>query len=304
MESMHAMKTILSVCFTVTALLVSCDETKRSASPGDASESGPRAPHAKREGSTATARKAKHRKALEAALKIESPDDRDQALAAVVRDALEVAPDISAEAFKHLSPASAGKQALLQSCAKQLIGKSPEAALAWADSLGEARDVLSAKAQAIRLLGESDPARAVKLLSGAGFEIGKPPGSFIATTTVRRWAAKSPADAAAWAIGLPPDGSRKVAIRAAVSEWIKNDSPATLAWMAGIDDDALRQEASHAVAENLVRTPPSMREAMLESAAPALRGELERQVEEISKTHQLPILPVPVVPTLPPRSSE
>lgn len=227
---------------------------------------------------------------------------RDTALAGVVRDALRSAPEISAEAFRQLSPASPVKTQLLQDCAKFFVERKPEEAFAWADTLELAKDVTAAKIQIARLLADTDPARAMNSLSNAGMEIGKP-GGFAATMALRRWVSKAPADAAAWAIASPPGDTRKSGIKVVVSQWVRTDPPSALSWLDKLDDPAVRQEASRAMAEGLVQTPPPLRDSLLQSANPTTRGELERQMEEISKQPQQLIRPFPPVPANPTEST-
>lgn len=106
-------------CLWLTALLISCDKPQDSGKSAAANKSNPSVTHANRPPrANSPNTRQKLREALEAAIRIEAPEARDQALAEVARNALKFAPEISAEAIQQLSADSPEKVRLLRYCAK------------------------------------------------------------------------------------------------------------------------------------------------------------------------------------------
>ena len=275
------------------SLLASCERPKDSGKSESSSESSPKVTRANRPlREEAKSPQNKLRAAIAAAMKIEAPDERDRALAVVVRDAIKISPDISAEAFNHLSADSVEKMPLLQLCTKVLVEQNVDEALAWVAKLESEKDIAATKAKIAMILVDSDPVRAVNLAPDTGFG-GTKTGVGVSGIVLSRWASKAPSAAAAWAISCPPGEQRKTGIKAVVSRWIQSDSQAAFSWMAKLNNDSDRKEVSRAMAEALVQTLPPFRDSMLASADSAIRSEIQQQMDQITKEAQEKILPAP-----------
>ncbi len=208
---------------------------------------------------------------------IESPEERDMAVAEIVRKALEIDPSFSAEAYRELSAESAEKPQLLEEGARRLLARSEAEALAWADLLGT--DVDAAKGVIAEVLAESDPLHAVKVLVDSGISLEDPNGS--AVMVIQHWGASAPEAAATWAVSVNAGESRKAAIKAIAPQWMMADSKAATDWMATLDDSNVRQEVSHAMAEALVGNPEFINQSILQYADPKIRADLEQQVRQL-----------------------
>jgi len=280
-------------------LLISCDKRQGSGDPASADESksrGKRADHAQRKSTPTTQQEL--REALKLALAIENPDDRDQALADVVRHALQLAPGLAVEAIKKLSPDSKEKPALFKYCAEILVARNLDTAIDWAGSLGSASDIAAAKAAIALMVVASDPEAAVKLIVTS--YIGDGVSNADAVQVIRQWTAKAPVDAAAWASSLPPGEARKAGLKIVATRWLFSNSKAAYSWIAAIPNESIRADATHGLAEYIVDQIPPLREILLRPADPTLRGELEKQVEQVAKDQHRPAFPQPAAPEPPP----
>ena len=279
------MKNRLHPCIGLALLLVACDKQQGTGHSTSANESKPKVARVNRPPrQSARSSLQELRESLNVAMKIESPEARDQALAKVARDALELAPELSSEAIGRLSANSVEKAGLLQDCATCLAAQSPDDALAWAASLGSAKDLAAAKAEIALVLVDSDPQRAVKLIAASDLADGESNGA--AAQVLRRWTSNAPADAAAWVLKFPPGDSRKAGVKAVASQWIIADSQAASSWMGTLRNDPIRKEATRAMAEALVGQPSPIRDALLESAVPDLRSELIQQAGQVAQEEQ------------------
>jgi len=261
------------------ALLVSCDKSQDSGNSADANDSkakvaragrGPRenTPHSRKE----------QRNALDAAMKIEAPEARDQALAEVARNALKFAPEISAEAINRLSADSPVKLPLLWECVKFLVEQNPDEALAWAASLGSEKDKAAAQAKIALLLLSSDPQRALGLISRS--DLATDAG---AVQVLRSWTASAPADAAAWVLKFPPGESRNAAFKTVVSQWVSANSKDAFSWVASLTNNSVRKEATRVMAESLAGIPKPIREIQFGLDDSDIRKEVEQQIAQIAK---------------------
>ena len=157
----------------------------------------------------------------------------------------------------------------------RLAEQDPDEALAWADTLDTEMETAAAKVQIALAMAEADPQRAAHLLAessiaGREFDVA-------VVQVLQRWAAKSPADAAAWALLFPPGAAREAGLKIIVSCWVKSDVHAALAWMATIQDETLRQEATLGMEETLLQQPMDIREAWLDQIDPRSLAELQQQ---------------------------
>lgn len=259
------------------ALLASCDKQRDAQTSGPAAtgpavtKSSPR-PRGESQSSAESLRSA-----LTAAREIKSPGERAKALAEVAWNALETDPQLANQALLLLPDESREKTRLLEHLATRLAEQDPAAALAWADSLGTEQGIADAKARIALVLAESEPERAARLLSesgvdGRGFDVA-------AVQVIERWAARTPADAAAWVLAFPPGAAREAGLKSVISHWAESDSQGVFTWMAGQENDAVRAEITLAMAEALLRKTRDQRARWLEHADPRVKQEIERSYE-------------------------
>lgn len=214
------------------------------------------------------------RRALHAARGIEVPEARDKALADVAWNALEIDPDLACEAFRQLPANSAEKIRLIRHFAMRLAEQDPDEALAWAVTLGSEKEMAVANSQIALVMAETDPQRAAGLLSESGL-VGRELDVAV-VEVLQRWAARSPADAAAW-VGLFPRGAaREAGIRTVVERWLPGDAPAVVGWLVTLQDANVRREAALAMEETLLQQPQDIRDAWLQNADPLIRMELDQ----------------------------
>ena len=215
------------------------------------------------------------RVALETAGTIELAAEREQEIAAVAWNALDIDPELAREAFQQLSTDNPEKIRLILHFAMRLADRDPEEALAWAGTLESEREIAAARGQIALVLAETEPQRAADLLSESGmvgheFDVA-------VVQVLQRWAAKSAPDAAAWAATFPPCAAREAGMGIIISQWAKTDAQAVLSWMTALQDEVVRKEAVLAMEEAVLQQAPEVREAWLQHADSQTLSELEQQ---------------------------
>ena len=213
--------------------------------------------------------------ALETAGTIELAAEREQEIAAVAWNALDIDPELAREAFQQLSTDNPEKIRLILHFAMRLADRDPEEALAWAGTLESEREIAAARGQIALVLAETEPQRAADLLSESGmvgheFDVA-------VVQVLQRWAAKSAPDAAAWAATFPPCAAREAGMGIIISQWAKTDAQAVLSWMTALQDEVVRKEAVLAMEEAVLQQAPEVREAWLQHADSQTLSELEQQ---------------------------
>jgi hypothetical protein len=213
--------------------------------------------------------------ALVTALRLEPGPERESAVAEVAWNTIETDPETAHAAFRHLPADSAGKIRLIQHYAMMLAEESPEAAMEWAEARDSAQEIAAAKSHVALAIAEKDPARAATLLSESGL-VGRELDAAV-VQVVQRWAAKSPADAAAWVARFEPGPARQAGIQSVVERWLPQDAAAAFAWLGNLPDQRHRAETARAMQGVILQQPEATREAWLEKADPGIRRELEEQ---------------------------
>lgn len=214
--------------------------------------------------------------ALQAALALESPDARDQALSAFVLESHEAAPGLAAEALSHLPEGSEVRTETLKSLAGLMAEKGVDRALQWAESLPTVRDVALAR-QAVGLaLAEVDPS------VGAQVVLEHHDRSRALDETELRalqlWADSSAPDAAAWARQLPHKEARHAALQSVCGQWVRTDATGIGAWLDGISNKESKTEALDALADALAEAPDAIRDVFFTQAEPEIREEMEARL--------------------------
>jgi hypothetical protein len=227
----------------------------------------------------------KLRTAFEAAKAREPGVERNQALAELASNALESAPDLAAEVIRELPAGTEEKQAWIEAYIATLMAdEKTEEALAWADSLGDERDIAFARGKVLLMLAEKNPQQAATLLPPSGFTAaGVDPA---AEQVLQTWVAQKPAEAVAWATRLPAGDARTAGFKVIFTQWIGSDSAAALTWAASQTNPQVRQETLHAMTEAFLQQPDPVRAILLEPADPNLRTEIENGISEIVRQAQ------------------
>ena len=221
------------------------------------------------------------RKKLRTAESALSPEAREEIIAEVAWNALEIDPELARDAYLQLSADHPQTILLVRHFAMRLTEQNPDEALAWADTLASEFEIADAKGQIALVLAETDPQRAANLISESGivgheFDVA-------VVQILQRWAAKSAPDAAAWAISFPPSPARTAGISVSVSQWAKADAKSAITWMDSLEDKAIRREAFLAMEEAILQQPPEVKDAWLQHAPAGFLAELEDQREQAMK---------------------
>lgn len=272
----------LRMLFCLSLLLVSCDKPSEHRGTGG-SEMKPKAPPAvtksKREPSPEARKKV--RDSLDVANRISAPEERAAAIAAIVWDSLELDPILAADAFQQLAAGAPERVRLVQHLAMRLAEEDVDAAIKWADALGNPEEISFAYGKIALVISETDPARAANLLSESG--IAGREFDVALVQVIQRWAASKPADAAAWVILFDPGEARTASMNTVVSLWAKSDAPAAFGWIGTLQDESLREEARRAMAEAILQQPPSVQGEWIKLASPEIRSAFEKLKQQADK---------------------
>jgi hypothetical protein len=202
----------------------------------------------------------------------------DESIAEWAWGMMDTRPDLVERAIRELSADSPQKQDLIRAYALSLLAKNPEEAISWANSLGDQAAVLAAREEIAMALPVEEIDRAAALLLDSR-RIATQGFDNTSTSLLQRWISSKPRDAAQWVLRLPPGPSRDNGVLALASEWIQSDSAGVLQWLSTQTSPPIRQELSQAVAKALAAMPDATREEALQLATPAIRQQLEEQVD-------------------------
>lgn len=210
-----------------------------------------------------------------------APAERDKILAAVAWDAIETDQEVSQEAFGKMSPDSPEKIRLIQHYAMGFATHNMVDAIDWANALENEMERSAALSHIAVALAETNPLLAAELLAdadmpGRDFEVA-------VVQVIQRWAAQSPADAAAWVVTFPPSAARQASITTIAGRWLPLDAATAFAWMETMTDSTLRQETARAMQGVILQQKPEIRDAWLQYYTPQIRIELEQQHEAALK---------------------
>lgn len=193
------------------------------------------------------------RQALERAESVVERGQREKELSQLAWDTLESDPEVSSLAFGKLASDSVERIRLIQHFAMRRAEENPDEAMKWAESLGSEKEIATAKCQIALVLAENEPLKAAGMLSDSGI-VGRE-FDVALVQVVQRWAGKSPADAAAWAVNFKPGEARSASIREIVSRWIEKDPAAVFSWKSGLSDPSIQQEITSALVEAAAGEP-------------------------------------------------
>lgn len=221
------------------------------------------------------------REKLEDVIAMDSPPERERALAEVAWNAIEIDPDIAHRAFEHLPADSPEKIRLIQHYAMRLTEQNADEALEWAASLGSEQEKSAAMGQIALTIAEADPQRAANLLSESG--IAGRDFDVALVQVIQRWATKSAPDAAAWVSSFPPGAAREASLRFIAERWLPSDAAGAFKWLDSMQDSRLRVETARAIEGIMLQQPADIRTTWLQHADSHIQGELEQQRESALK---------------------
>lgn len=213
------------------------------------------------------------RESLENAAHLPTPEERDQALSAVIWDALEENPELAQEAFRKLSGGSEEKIALIKHFGMRLAEQNLDTATAWAKSLATPDEQSLAFGKIALVLSATNPEAAAKLLSDSG--VASRDFDVAVVEVIQRWAAQTPENAAAWVAQFDPGEIRSAGLKAVISTWVDQDVNATLAWINRLQNPSIKDEAITGMAETILEFPEARRIELLGSAGPEIRTRFE-----------------------------
>ena len=206
------------------------------------------------------------------------PTEREKELAAIAWDAIETDPEIAHEAFAKMAAGSPEKIRLIQHYAMRLASQNIDEVVEWAESLESETEKSATLSHIAIAIAETDPERAANLL----FEADIPGRDFevAVVQVIQRWAAQSPAEAAAWVSQFPQSPAREASVKIIAERWLPLDAPAAYEWLGGIKDPVLRQETARAMEGVILQQSVETRTAWLQHADAQLQIELEKQREQ------------------------
>lgn len=255
-------------------LLASCDK------PAPVTESPPEVTNAPRVTKSSRppddeppANRSTLRESLENAVLLPNPEERDQALSAVIWDALEENPELAQEAFRKLSEGSEEKIALIKHFGMRLAEQDLDTATSWAKSLTTPDEQSLAFGKIALILSATDPEAAAKLLSDSG--VASRDFDVAVVEVIQRWAAQTPETAAAWVVQFDPGEIRAAGLKAVISTWVDQDFNATVAWINRLQNPSIKDEAINGMAETILEFPEARRIELLGLASPDIRARFE-----------------------------
>jgi hypothetical protein len=271
--------------FGLVLILASCNKKQEQPDLGPTAGSNPRTKRANHLVRDVPNARDQLREAFEKAKAREPGADRNTALSEVASNALVAAPEIASDAIHELPAGIVEKQTLIEAYIHELVADDRlEEAKAWANSLGEERDITLALQHIALFLAESKPEQVANLLSTSEFTAAEVDPT--AKQILQSWVTKKPDDAVAWTTHLPAGEARTAGFRVVFSQWLRSDSSTALAWAASQTNPSVRREAINAMAGAFSELPDPLRSSFLENADPTLRAEIEGGLAEISRQTQ------------------
>jgi hypothetical protein len=264
-------------------LLISCDKPKENSVVAENETSPSRITKSVRppQNDELTVTPTQLRENLKQAAEITSPKERDQALQEIIWDALELDPELARQGFKQLTSGSPERNQLIQHFALRLAEASLEQAVEWAATLENDQEKSLAYDKISLVLAESEPAKAAQMLSESG--VAGRDFDVAVVQVVQRWAANSPADAAAWVSLFDDSEARRAGLKTVVATWSRTDPQATMAWLGTLQNPSIHQEASTGMAETILDLPESRQDELLRLVSPEIRASFEKLKAEAKR---------------------
>jgi uncharacterized protein YciW len=265
----------LSFLFGLCLLAASCEKSDQAAATPNPSSASPRATKSTRpERLEAKEAKEQRQRDLQQAAELPEGPEREQTVAQLVWDSIELDPEFSREAFARLTPGGDEKNRLIQHYALRLAEQDPDEAARWAASLETEEEKSLAFGRVAIVISEKDPELAARILSDSGVA-GREFDTAV-VEVIQRWSAESPQNAADWVSRFDPGEARKAGLKSITTTWMTIDPEASLAWLASLRDASARQEAITGYAQSAMEQPGMIQEEMLRHATPEMLSALER----------------------------
>lgn len=254
-------------------LLISCEKPKHADRTTSPEKRNPQATKSNRTTESVPASPPDLRRSLENATAVTTPEERDAALARIVEEVLETDMAIAREAFDQLSPDGPERARIMSHFAMRLAEQDRAGAIRWAESLATDEEKSIAFGNIALVLSASDPEAAATMLSDSGV----PSRDFdvAVVQVVQRWAAQSPAEAAAWVVQFDAGEARSAGLQAIATQWLEENPQAAYSWIQSIQEPAIRDEALTGMAMSILELPDSEQITRLKLASPELRARVE-----------------------------
>jgi hypothetical protein len=276
LKAVHAR---IPLCLGLTALLVACDQEKKT------TEAPRIAPSERASRPTlsapVSAPQENFQKAAQQAESIASPEERNRALSAAAWDVIDTDPALARDGIQKMTAGSEEKNRLIEHLAMRLAEGELDEATAFAKSLGTEGERSLAYGKIALVLSAEQPERAAHLLSESG--IASRDFDVAVVQVLQRWAALSPQDAAAWVMLFDQSDARSAGLHEVVSVWLRQEPAAAFAWIPGIPNEKIRREAMEAAAQSLNDFPENERGELLKSASLEIQSQLKKLSTEAGK---------------------
>lgn len=255
--------------------LAACDESKKSAREPADQANNPRATKSHRSTPEVPLTPQEQlRAAFKQAEEMHVPEEKNQALAAAIWDALELDPELALQGLQKLTTGSEEKNRLIQHFAMRLTEQNVDEAVQWATALETEEERSQAFGKVALVLSATDPERAGHLLSESG--VAGRESDVAVVQVVQRWAAQAPEDAAAWVILFDEGEARRAGLKETVAVWARSAPQAAFSWIAGIKDAHIREEAVTGMLQNILDQPEGGQQDLLKLAPPDMQAAFKK----------------------------
>ena len=212
--------------------------------------------------------------AFQQAEEIREPEEKNRALAAAIWDAIELEPELARQGLQKLTAGSEEKNRLIQHFAMRLTEQNVDEAVQWAAALETEDEKSLAFGKIALVLSQDEPERAAHLLSESG--VAGREFDVAVVQVVQRWAAQTPADAAAWVVLFDAGEARRAGLKETVAVWARSAPQDTFSWIAGIQDAQIREEAATGMVQTILDQPESVQQDWLKLAPPEMQASFEK----------------------------
>lgn len=212
------------------------------------------------------------RESLRASEKLSSPDEREAAVASLAWDHAEDSPNLALEAMDQLAVNRPERDRLIEHFAMRFAEQNLDRSILWAQGLKSPEEISIALGRISLVMAATDPSRAAHLISESGM-VGRQFDVAI-VQIIQRWAAESPAEAAAWVQLFEPSKARTAGIQQTLSLWAKTDGVAAVAWIRSLTNDSLRRDATQAMADFILAQPQATQDEWAGKTTPEIESEI------------------------------
>lgn len=213
-----------------------------------------------------------------------SEEERERDLVGVAWDALEKAPEITAQAILELKPGTPEKRSLIEAYLRQLLrDEKTDEAMAWADSLGNESDIQLALSKIKELSSRNHPEQDALQLTETQFMGEVDPA---AAQVIQNWADKSPVQAADWVAKLPEGEARSKGFEVLLGAWVIKDASGAFAWISNQGTPKLREEGLAGIVDFLAGQPPPIQNSILDDADKNIRAEIQQTLDQMSPSKE------------------